>query len=54
MALRPLYYVQNGDNADVVGDPVTDFNRSRQFYMDWAVEYNNSIRQTQCWSTIVV
>ena len=34
---------QNGEKADVVGDPATAFNRSRQFYMDWAVEYNNSI-----------
>lgn len=33
---------QNGEKADVVSDPSTTFSRSRQFYIDFAMEYNNS------------
>ena len=33
---------QNGDISDVVSGPTVSFARSRQFYMDLALEYNNS------------
>lgn len=33
---------QNGEKADVVSDPMTSFSRMRQFYLDFAAEYNNS------------
>lgn len=37
IVLRP-----NGEKADLIGDPTTSFSRSRQFYVDAAIEYNNS------------
>jgi TonB-linked SusC/RagA family outer membrane protein len=33
---------QNGELGDFVSGPSTGFARSRQLYMDWALEYNNS------------
>jgi TonB-linked SusC/RagA family outer membrane protein len=37
IVLRP-----NGDIGSMINDPVTSYTRSRQFYIDAALEYNNS------------
>ncbi len=37
-----IVFRPNGEKADIIGDPTTNFSRSRQFYIDAALEYNTT------------
>lgn len=40
--VETIVFRQNGELSDVVSGPTASYDRSRQFYMDLALEYNNS------------